>query len=231
MHHATLVGRRTHRTAGSWSAALALVCSTACVDTFPLPDEFDAAFVTGTVCMPSSVRTGTSQSGGAPEYPLRIETCAYRCIDVDRSTVSIRNHWVCLAGQCEMVLLATAHVLKASGQDDCDARDLPDPPSSQCTVERFEFTLSPPCCIDEGSGPEYLNGDVRVTVPYLDLDQGQRVVDRINQGESPSTVIEQEVGRQNYPSRQFIVNFDPGHPEVQTHDELGPETCHDIPAP
>lgn len=211
-------------------SVVALATLDACVDEFPLPDEFDAAFVTGEVCLPTNIATGTTEADGAPAFPVRISTCVYRCVEIEPGSVALRSAWVCSGAACEMTLLASAHVKRVGG-DDCDARDLPDPPASECTPQTFDFMMTPPCCTDNGAGNEFRTGPFRVTVPYLDLDQGNAVVARINAGESPSQVITEEIGLQSYESRQFLVNFDPTNPVVDSHDALGPETCHAIAAP
>lgn len=198
------------------------------VDTFPLPDEFDSAFVTGRVCMPEKVQTGTS-APGAPEYPVRFETCLYRCVTLEPGTVTFRNHWACLGPACEMMLLLTAHVLRVDGQDDCDARDLVAPPTSECTPQTFDFTAEPPHT-DMGTGDAYLTGNFRVSVPFLDLAQSQKVLAQVDAGISPIEAAKNagvEVGA----DRQFSVNFDPANPAVTTHSQLQPTDCHTIAPP
>jgi len=221
---------RHYRTAARLSVAS--VCAIACgIDTFPLPDEFDAAFVTGQVCMPTNLATGTSEAGGAPQFPIRFDTCLYRCINLDPMT-SVNSSWSCIGNQCQMVVLASGHARRVGGEEDCDARDLPDPPSGECIERSFPFMLSPPCCTTDAAGNnQYVTGDFQVIVPFLDLDQADEVVSRIKAGESPSVVVSDVVGNQNIPERQFVVNFDPSHPAVASSDDLGPGDCHSIPAP
>lgn len=198
------------------------------IDTFPLPDEFDSAFVTGRVCMPQNVHTGQS-APGAPEYPVRFETCLYRCVELQPGTVTFRNHWACLGPACEMMLLLTAHVLRVDGQEDCDARDLVAPPASECTPHTFDFTAEPPH-VDMGSGDTYLTGNFRVSVPFLDLAQSQKVLAQVDAGISPIEAAK-NAGVQAAADRQFNVNFDPVHPVLTTHDQLQATDCHTIAPP
>jgi hypothetical protein len=214
-------------------SAAALVLST-CIDKKfeeTVPKEFDAAFVTGEICLPSNIATGTSEQGGAPEFPIRIETCVYRCVKVDRSTVNWHYAWRCQGDACYMALLITGHVTRIDAEKRCDARDLPDPPKSECKNEVFEYMIDPPCCMGEGDEAGYVADTFVVTVPYLTLEEGEEVIGRINDGEPVTEAAAGVVGNQSYPARQFTVNFDPSHPVISSHDALGEDTCHHIPAP
>ena len=139
--------------------------------------------------------------------------------------------WSCAAGQCRMALLATAHVRRVRGEDDCDARNLPAPKQSECTRETFEWMVPPPRCGSPDCTREYPTGDFLVFLPYLELEEGQEVVDRIEAGESAVVVLQDVVGSQDYRERQFTVNFDPSHPPVSDPSALTPEDCHSIPPP
>jgi hypothetical protein len=195
---------------------------TAAIDKYPLPDEFDAAFVTGTVCMPSTIQAGST-------FPVRMETCVYRCVEVDLDTVRIRYIGGCQGAACQMQLLLTAHLRNVAGQEDCDARDLPNPPAAECTPQVFPFKDVSALTAGDGSA---ISGVFVVTVPYLDYEQGNTLVSRLNNGEDALTVIPDVVGMQNYPQRQFPVTFDPAAPAVTlTAEQLGAETCHPIAAP
>jgi hypothetical protein len=199
-----------------------------------VPDEFYAAFVTGDICLPSTIATGTTAEGGAPNYPIRIETCIYRCIEVDRDSVRWHYAWQCNDGVCYMALLITGYVKKVKGEKECDPRDLPDPPKSECTNMVFEYLIDPPCCMDEGDGAMYADSTFVVAIPYLDLAQGQEVIERLESGESVHEAAAYVVGAQNFPERQFTVDFDPIHPTLSSHedlDALGAAACHHIPAP
>jgi hypothetical protein len=207
---------------GVLAASATLGCAAA-VDKYPLPDEFDAAFVTGKVCTP-----GTSRAGA--DYPIRFETCVYRCVEVDTSQqVQLNSFSLCSGAACQMQLLLTAHLKKVAGQADCDARDLANPPASECTPQQFNFdTMAFPKSIDNTP----MAGVFLVKVPYLDYEQGNRLVSRLKKGESPDVVIQDVVGVQDYPQRQFQVVFDPLAPaSTLKASELGPETCHAIAAP
>jgi hypothetical protein len=206
----------------NFALMFALALASCSVDKFPLPDEFDAAFATGQVCAPTNVGT----AAGAATYPVRFDLCVYRCITLDRSTTQVRSFYSCSAGVCQMMYLATAHAITDQTQQDCDGRDLVDPPSDECRLERFDFNLSFP----DFNG-ERVDGNFLVTIPFLELDQGQRVIDRLQAGEDPHTVISEEVGVQNYPMRQFNMSFDAAHPTITTHDQLTAADCHDIEAP
>ncbi len=203
------------------AAPLLLFLTSGCGDKFPLPDEFDAAFTTGQICVPSQVATGE----GVDSYPVRFDLCLYRCVSVDRSTATVRTVYRCAAGQCQMVMLLTAHVYTIDGEEGCDARDLVDPPEGECTSESFEFNVSVPTINGEKS-----TGDFAVSIPYLELEQGQNLVDRLAAGEDASTVVQEEVGSQNYPGRQFALNFDPAHPS-RDFASLTDADCKPISAP
>ena len=192
------------------------------MDKFPLPDDFDAAFATGEVCAPTNVST----AAGDETYPVRFDLCLYRCVTLDRSTASLRTLYTCSAGVCQMTMLATVHAYTDTSQDDCDARDLVDPPPGECTTERFDFNIPLPT-IEE----ERVNGPFQVSIPYLELEQGERVVARLEGGEDPRSVVSEEIGFQNYPGRQFTMHFDPSHPAVTGHDQLTAADCHVITAP
>lgn len=201
--------------------ALPLVL-TACGDKFPLPDEFDAAFTTGQVCAPSQVATGN----GRETFPVQFDLCLYRCVTLDRDTAKLRTVYSCVAGQCQMTMLATAHAHKVQSEQGCDARDLVDPPEGECTTETFQFDVSLP----EFDG-EPATGDFRVTIPYLELEEGQTVIERIDSGEDPATVIREEIGTETFPERQFTLNFDAAHVPLQDHGELMADDCHTMTAP
>lgn len=209
---------------------LVLITGHSCVDKFPLPEEFDAAFVTGEICMPSAIATGTTEVEDGPRYPVRIETCVYRCIQVDRNTVRWNYQWRCSGGQCQMVLLITGHVTKVDGEKDCDARDLPDPPEGECRKEVFEYNITTPCCRGDNKD-EYATGPFLVTIPYLTYDESQELFDRVEKGERITEVAAEIVGNQNIPERQFVVSFDPSYPPVESVDDLTDADCHHIPAP
>ncbi|HEY5955523.1 MAG TPA: hypothetical protein VIV60_03175 [Polyangiaceae bacterium] len=195
-----------------------------------VPDEFDAPFVTGRVCMPSKVQTGTSgQTNPVPAFPLRIETCIYRCIAIQGSTVTYYSQ--CAGNQCMMTLLAYGHALRVPGEQNCDANELPAPDSSECTNETFDFTLEPPGCGNAGCDQQVPKGAFNVSVPYLDQQQGQDLLTRLNRGESLVDAARTVVGTQSYPSRQFVVNFDPSNPAVSGADALTDEDCHEIAQP
>ncbi len=193
----------------------------ACGDSFPIPDEFDAAFTVGQICAPQSIAT----SDGA-HYPMRLELCLYRCVSIDRSTAEIRSFYQCAGDQCQMTILASAHAHKVTGQENCDARDLVNPPEGECTNTIIDFDVSVPTI-----GGAVKEGTFAVTIPYLELDQGQKVLDRIDKGDDPNTVIQEEVGTQNYPSRQFQLVFSKTATPVTDHDSLTGGDCHTIGAP
>jgi hypothetical protein len=199
---------------------LALSVASCSIDKFPLPDEFDAAFATGQVCAP------TQMSNAATTYPVRFDLCLYRCVTLDRNTAALRSLYTCSGGLCQMTLLATIHAITDQNQDNCDARDMVDPPSDECTVERFDFNVTIPTL----SGAP-ASGPFQVSIPYLELEQGQTVLDRLEAGDDPHLVISEEVGVQNYPERQFSMAFDASYPVVATHDQLTAADCHTIKAP
>ncbi|HSC85934.1 MAG TPA: hypothetical protein VLC09_01635 [Polyangiaceae bacterium] len=199
--------------------ALAALTLLACGDSFPIPDEFDAGFTVGRICAPESIATG----GANTRYPLRLELCLYRCVSIDRSSLSIRTVYQCAGGQCQMTMLASAHARKVVGEEGCDARELVDPPAGECTNEIIDFDASVPTINGE---PQ--EGTFQVTIPYLELEQGQKLLDRIKKGDDVRTVIQEDVGEQNYPSRQFALEFSASAAPVTSHEGL---SCHDVGAP
>ena len=204
------------------------------IDKFPLPDKFDAALVTGEVCLPSNIATGTTEEDDAPLYPVRIETCVYRCVEVNRETVNWHYGWICQEPLgCQMVLLIMGEVNRVKGEKDCDARDLPDPPKSECKKEVFEFMIDPPCCLDPNGDDvnDYVAGDMVITVPYLTFEDGKEAGERFDAEESAFDIAMDVVGIQNYPERRFTFNFDPDNPVLTSPDELDSGDCHHIPAP
>lgn len=209
----------------TWSKSLRfapLLTALACTGALPIPDEFDAAFTAGRVCMPSQVATG-----GVSTYPVRFEFCRYRCINVDKYASKIRAVWQCALGQCNMMLLATTHATRIDSEDKCDGRDLADPPSDECTPETFDFNVSLPSASDG----VVKTGDFLITIPYLELEQADRISSRLDAGEPASLVLQEEAGDQNFPSRQFPVNFDATHAPVEHHDAIADSDCHNIPLP
>ncbi len=199
----------------------------------PIPDEFDAAFAKGTVCMPAMAHTGTTESAGAAPIPLRFDFCRYRCIALDPGTQRIHYAWACGGGVCEMMLLATSHVQKVTSERHCDGRDLDDPPPDECTPQSVSFDINPPCCLtNETTGePEYVSGAVRVLIPYLTLEEGDAVKQKLDTGLNLREAVESTVGVQRYPGRDFQVVFDPAHPVVSDAAALASGDCHEIPLP
>jgi hypothetical protein len=170
----------------------------------PIPDHFKAAFATGNVCVPKQVGNGSAAS----TYPVRFDFCRYRCISIDRATAQLHSAWQCAGGYCQMVMLATADANRVTTEKGCDARDLESPPPGECTPDSFGFNPTVPVSAATGA-PE--SGDFHVAIPYLTIEQSNKVMARIDAGESPLVVLETEVGNQNYPNRQFTVQFDPGN--------------------
>ena len=186
-----------------------------------LPDEFDAAFTVGEVCIPRQIATGPTMT-----YPAEFNLCLYRCVDVVPGTPTVRTVYQCAGGLCQMVMLATAHVTRVEGQEGCTAEALVNPPAGECTTKSFRFDVAVP---KFDSGP--VEGQFQVTIPYLELEQGQRVVDRLSAGEDASLVIQQEVGTQNYPQRQFMLDFSTSYTPVPDHDSIPATDCFPISAP
>lgn len=194
----------------------------------PVPDTFRAYFVAGDVCMPTNIATGSTGPDTAPGYPIRFDVCTHRCITLDRGTATIQTSFLCAAGQCSMMMMASAQATRVQAEKNCDARELPSPPASECRHESFTFTnLDPPCCLDGGN---YVQGNMQVAVPFMDLDQAKQVESRVGAGENPTQVINEVVGPPP-PSRQWLVNLDPAHAPVSDGASLGGADCHPIPAP
>jgi len=203
----------------SWS--LALLALMGCADSVPVPDVFDAAFATGRVCIPSQIATG----GANTHYPVRFEYNLYDCVDITPGSVRILTVY---QGQ-QMVMLATAELTKDAAIEQtlgCDARDLESPPAGRFTPTTQDFSVTLP---NFGGTPA--TGAFIITIPYLTLEEGQRVMDRIEMGEDPRLVIEQEVGVQNYPGRQISVNFSETATPIASAGDIPAADCHDVPLP
>jgi hypothetical protein len=194
----------------------------ACSDAVPIPKEFDAAFTAGRVCVPSQIATG----GANQTYPVRFEFCRYRCINLDKYEATIRSAWQCAAGQCSMMLLAATHATRIDSEEDCDGRDLADPPADECTKETYDFVVTLPSANGQPS-----TGNFLTTIPYLELEQADKIIGRIQAGEDAGTVLKEDAGSQNYPSRQFMLSFETSYAPVTSHDLIAPSDCHQIPLP
>jgi len=193
-----------------------------CMDNVPVPDVFKAAFATGQFCIPSEIATG----GTNTHYPVRYVYNLYDCVQITPGTIEIRT--VFQANQ--MVILATAELTKIASVEQsvgCDARDLEVPPAGRFQTVTQDFTVSLPQ-FQDGS---FATGPFTVTIPYLTLDEGQRVMERLDAGESPLVVIPQEVGPQNYPARKINVNFSETATPVPNAGAIAPADCHEIPLP
>ena len=126
------------------------------------------------------------------------------------------------------MMMASAQATRVQSEENCDGRELPSPPAGQCRPESFTFAdIDPPCCLD---GTNYVQGNVQVVVPFMDLDQAKQVESRVAQGESPQQVINEVVGPPPA-ARQWVVNLDPAHPVVSDGASLAGADCHAIPAP
>lgn len=191
----------------------------------PVPDNFEAYFVAGDVCMPTNIATGAPGAASAPTYPIRFDICRHRCITIDRAA-SIETRFQCGAGQCNMMIVAHAPAHRVQSQQDCDGRELPSPPPSECYEDSFTFDISPPRFTDG----EYVTGPMAVAVPFMDLNQADEVSKRIASGEDAFTVIQQVVGPPP-PARTWAVNFDPSFAVVSDGSTLAGGDCHTIPAP
>jgi hypothetical protein len=202
--------------------ALLLLCGSCAVDKFPLPETFDVAFAVGEVCVPSQVATGDASM----VYPVRFDLCRYRCIELDRSTARLYPVHSCALGMCKLTLLATATAHSKTDEKDCDARDLVDPPPSECEPERYDFFVPVPM-----SNGEAVTGQVPVYVPFLELEEGQDVIDRLSAGENPADVVREDVGFGGPPERQLNVEFGERFSPVLTHDGLTAGDCHPIESP
>lgn len=193
----------------------------------PVPDTFRAYFVAGDVCMPTNIATGAPGSDAAPGYPIRFDVCTHRCITLDRATATIQTSFLCAAGQCSMMMMASAQATRVQAEKNCDGRELPSPPAGACRPESFTFSnLDPPRL----NGGDYVLGNMQVAVPFMDLDQAKQVESRVAAGENPTQVINEVVGPPPA-TRQWLVNFDPAHAPVSDGASLSGADCHAIPAP
>jgi hypothetical protein len=210
-------------------SGLLVLCLLGCGDSVPVPDRFDAAFATGQFCIPSAIATGGSNT----HYPVRFVYNLYDCVGIVPGTVMMRTVF---SGQ-QMVMLATAELAKDTTVEQtlgCDARNLENPPEGRYQTITQDFTVSLPRYRNDTPSTDddmFATGPFVVALPYLTLEQGQRVIDRIDAGEDPILVIQQEVGQQNYPSRQVAVNFSETATPVASAAEIPAADCHSIPVP
>lgn len=207
--------------------ALALIALGSCAVVPPIPDEFYAAFPTGQICVPSQIGSPTAET----KYPIEFRFCLYRCVDLDPSVpVRLTTAFSCSGAPgvpCNMVMLATAHVLKNPNETGCDATHLANPPPGECRSETVQFMANVPT----NTSGSVVEGDFVVTIPYLELEQGERVVDRLNAGDDRTTVIQEEIGVQDYPGRKFTLNVSASHPVVADFSAIAATDCRSITAP
>jgi hypothetical protein len=195
-----------------------------------IPDDFDAAFVTGTVCMPSQIGTGNAGDTQVPQYPLKFATCLYRCVSIDPGTQTVTVAWSGGGGAYQMVLLATVHLRRVTSESNCDGTKLPSPPTNECTNTSFEWMVGVPYTGSESS-PTFLSGAFQVAVPYMSLEEGETLLSRVKGGEPPSQAVLEVLGPQNYPSRQFTVQVDPSFAQLASASDLSSSDCHTMAAP
>jgi hypothetical protein len=200
-----------------------------CHQTCPLPDEFDAAFSKGTVCMPSTAHTSGS-SAKPPQFPMRFDFCLLRCVSIVPLSESLTYAWHCPGGQCEMVMLATARLSKAPGTS-CDGCKLEDPPASECEQRSVTFQVDPPAEISASGEKNYLARTFTVRIAYVTLEQAARIQNDIRSGVDPVQAIMANGGGGRHPGRAFTVSFDPNAPPVSDGNALGGADCHPIALP
>jgi hypothetical protein len=70
-----------------------------------------------------------------------------------------------------------------------------------------------------------------VDVPYLDMDAAERVLDKIEAGDSTSEALAPEIEHARYPERQFTIEFSSEHPVVASDSQPSGDDCEAIPAP
>lgn len=180
---------------------LALPFLANCDGAIPIPENFKAAFTSGRVCVPKQLGNATA----AATYPVRFEFCRYRCINITQQ--QLRLAWQCQGPACQMMMLAMGDAHRVDTEVGCDARDLESPPADECTMESYPFTVTVP---DSQGTP--ITGAFQVQIPYLTLEQADKVMARLDAGESPPLVFQEEIGVQNYPNRQFTLQFAPTSP-------------------
>ena len=189
-----------------------------------IPDTFKVYFVTGQVCMPANAPAGTP-GGTVPTVPVRFDVCLHRCITVDGARLD--TTFSCDGPACTMLMMATAQAYRVQTETGCDGRELPDPPPGSCTQRAFPFNdLKAP----QFQSGEFLTGNVMVGVPFMTMEQAQRVSERLAAKENPQLVIATEVGLPP-PSRQFMVNFEPANTAAADAAALGGTDCHPMPVP
>jgi hypothetical protein len=198
-----------------------------CADTVPVPDVFDAAFATGRFCIPSTIATG----GANTQYPVRFVYNLYDCVNITPGTVRILT----VFQGPSMVMLATAELTKDEAVEaavGCDARDLENPPAGRFETITQDFNVSVPQFTDG----TFATGPFQLTIPYLTLEEGQRLMDRLEaaQGDPNANIadiVAEEVGPQMYPGRQFNITFSETATPVANHDAIAESDCHDVPLP
>lgn len=126
-----------------------------------------------------------------------------------------------------MTLLATTHVLRVDSEKDCDGRDLEAPAADECSDASVEIMMSPP---KDGDGT-FQTGEFTVRIPYLTLDDAKAVLKRVDAGDPVGPAVQDVIGVQRYPNRQFTINIDSANPAVASTAELGGEDCHAIGLP
>jgi hypothetical protein len=189
-------------------------------DPVPLPSEFDLVFTAGRICIPSQVATGP----GSISYPVRLELCAYRCVVLDGPMV--RTMWSAESTiPATLVVLASAHATRVSSELDCDACQLADPPANECVPQTYSWQVAIPTYLGTPAVGPYV-----VSLPYLSLQEGQVLLDRLEAGEDPHVAIPEEAGVQNDPERQFVITFDATAAPVADPASIADSDCHDIPA-
>ena len=92
----------------------------------------------------------------------------------------------------------------------------------------FDMRMATAQADEEG---DFVTGPFTVNIPYLDIDQGEEVTARIDAGENLSVVLSEVIGVQNYPQRQFTVDFDLDHPLPADAGDLSGGDCHPIGLP
>lgn len=210
----------------SWSV-LALLGLVGCADNVPVPDQFKAVFATGRVCIPSQIATGTATT----HYPVRFEYNLYDCVHIVPGSVRILTVF---QGQ-QMVMLAMAELAKDVAVEQsagCDARDLESPPAGRFQATTQDFNVSVPQYQDGMRA----NGTFLVTIPYLTLEQGDRLIERLEAAQSDpqadiGQIVAEEAGPQNYPARQIAVDFSETAAPVADANSIPASDCHDIPLP
>ncbi|HEY3236437.1 MAG TPA: hypothetical protein VGJ84_17090 [Polyangiaceae bacterium] len=195
-------------------------------DATPIPDQFDAPFIQGTVCAPTEANTGTGPDTNL-WVPFRFDTCLYRCVGMAPPQM-LQYLWSCAGPLCQMTVLATTHMVRVKSEQGCDGRNLIDPPPGECTQTSVAFQVPPP--FDTGQN-QFLANYFTVVIPYMSMAQAATLEDALRAMQPFDQALASVGPLQRYPQREFQMHFDPANPKLGDASLLTGADCHNIPLP